>query len=287
MFDKITFSNILKNIQDTYSSQEEFANKSKVGRTYLSSYINQKKEIPPKETILKKLANASNGVTTYKELLYICDFLDFQEMLFYNVLTTTFNKRVHLLKDMEINSDIIRSIYLYFFDSGIDINKIINENKLTESQIKVLTNFVNDVLKDVKNNYTYISNIVDNAYNFEYQKKCRDVFVNLPIYILENKSLIDTKTSKLFEVENNDCDYFACKVLDPFIHYSLPNNKYLIVQKGSSFENKKYFIIKKNNEYLIKQLIENDNNYILVSTTNENDIAVKKSDITIIGKIII
>ena len=48
MFDRKKFAQILKQIKDTYNSQEEFSEKSKIGRTYLSQYMNMKLDKPPK-----------------------------------------------------------------------------------------------------------------------------------------------------------------------------------------------------------------------------------------------
>ena len=76
MFDKFKFAEIIKNIKGTYSSQEEFAKKSDIGRTYLSQYMNMKLKEPPKPKILQKLAENSNGITTYNELMNICGYLD-------------------------------------------------------------------------------------------------------------------------------------------------------------------------------------------------------------------
>lgn len=66
MFDRRKFAQILKQIKDTYNSQEEFSEKSKIGRTYLSQYMNMKLDKPPKPEILEKLANASNGLQFMK-----------------------------------------------------------------------------------------------------------------------------------------------------------------------------------------------------------------------------
>lgn len=74
MFDKDEFARIIRNIKETYNSQEEFSEKSGIGRTYLSQYMNAKLDKPPKPAILKKLANASNNITTYKELMKICGY---------------------------------------------------------------------------------------------------------------------------------------------------------------------------------------------------------------------
>lgn len=74
MFDKNKFAQIIRNIKDTYNSQEEFSKKSGIGRTYLSQYMNMKLKEPPKPKILQKLADASNNKTTYKELMEVCGY---------------------------------------------------------------------------------------------------------------------------------------------------------------------------------------------------------------------
>lgn len=76
MFDKNKFAQVLKNINETYNSQRDFSKKSEINRTYLSQYMNMKLDDPPKPKILEKLANASNGIITYNELMEICGYID-------------------------------------------------------------------------------------------------------------------------------------------------------------------------------------------------------------------
>lgn len=76
MFDKDEFAKIIKKIKETYNSQEEFSERSGIGRTYLSQYMNAKLDKPPKPLILQKLANASNNITTYKELMKVCGYFE-------------------------------------------------------------------------------------------------------------------------------------------------------------------------------------------------------------------
>lgn len=78
MFDKSKFANIIKNIKETYSSQEEFSKKTGIGRTSLSQYMNMQLDKPPKPDMLKKLAEASNGITSYYELMEICGYIDLE-----------------------------------------------------------------------------------------------------------------------------------------------------------------------------------------------------------------
>lgn len=75
MFDKNKFAQILKNINETYTSQRDFSKKSEINRTYLSQYMNMKLDEPPQPKTLIKLANASNGLTNYNELMKICGYI--------------------------------------------------------------------------------------------------------------------------------------------------------------------------------------------------------------------
>ena len=72
MFDKKTFSEILKRIYKSYINQRDFAEATGVNRGYLSQYMNEKLNNPPSPKILKGIADAANGITTYDELMYIC-----------------------------------------------------------------------------------------------------------------------------------------------------------------------------------------------------------------------
>ena len=75
MFDKIKFAKILGDINNTYDTMTEFAQKSGVNRTYLSQYINQKLDAPPTPKILIKIAENSHGIITYDNLMQICGYV--------------------------------------------------------------------------------------------------------------------------------------------------------------------------------------------------------------------
>lgn len=76
MFDIDKFSSILKNINSKYDTMSEFGKKANFDRTYISKYINKKLNNPPTPKILKKIADNSKGITTYKELMQVCGYLD-------------------------------------------------------------------------------------------------------------------------------------------------------------------------------------------------------------------
>lgn len=84
MFNKFLFSNILTKINNAYDSMTEFGEKANLDRSYISKYINQKLENPPSPEILKKISNASNGVTSYYELMEICGYIDLSSVFLLN-----------------------------------------------------------------------------------------------------------------------------------------------------------------------------------------------------------
>ena len=92
-FDKETFSNILNEIYNRYSNQRNFAKKANFNRTYISKYINKQLEVPPSAVLLRNLANASKGITTYQELMQVCGYLENDEI----IVTNTRNKLEKIL----------------------------------------------------------------------------------------------------------------------------------------------------------------------------------------------
>lgn len=111
MFDKNKFAKIIKNIKETYISQEEFSQKSEIGRTYLSQYMNMKLSEPPKPKILKKLADASNGITTYEELMIICGY---SSMNIEGIFDYSFKKYVNNFKELGLTDAQINDLYKLF-----------------------------------------------------------------------------------------------------------------------------------------------------------------------------
>lgn len=114
MFKKVEFSNKLKECQGTLSLNE-FAKLARVDAGYLSRIINGKKDNPPNPDILRKIANASNGITTYKELMILCGYIEITE----NENERKIHEILKILNGSNLNN--IAEIFL-------KINKII-ENK--------------------------------------------------------------------------------------------------------------------------------------------------------------
>lgn len=105
MFYKDKFSNILKQIKETYNSQEEFARSSGVGRTYISQYMNGNLDTPPKPKILEKIANSSKGITTYDELMQICGYTNYMVDSFFDGAIHQSNNKIPIVYDITFNKE--------------------------------------------------------------------------------------------------------------------------------------------------------------------------------------
>ena len=69
------FISILKQISLYYYSQNDFARACNLDAGYISKLLNGKRERPVPDT-LRQIAKASKGITTYKELMQVCGYLD-------------------------------------------------------------------------------------------------------------------------------------------------------------------------------------------------------------------
>jgi len=145
MFDKNRFAQVLKNINETYDSQRDFSKKSEINRTYLSQYMNMKLEEPPKPKILEKLANSSNGIISYDELMKICGYV-----------SSNYYKQIYELKD---NLEILERSYL-------DKLSTVKLSKEEESVYKDLVNIIS---------FSDFRNISKN----EFDKKLASYFDNM------------------------------------------------------------------------------------------------------------
>lgn len=171
MFNKENFSNILKEINSTYSSMTEFAEKASFDRTYISKYINMKLDNPPTPKILEKLANASNGITSYYELMKICDYID---------LTATFLlSKEH--KDTNFcywNKEDLKDMG---FDE-IDVNKLSylsNNNGSAKAISDILSKYPDALLEQFYNKCIGQTNLKkEEKKQFDYHKRLLDIIKN-------------------------------------------------------------------------------------------------------------
>lgn len=147
MFDKNKFAHVLKNINETYNSQRDFAKKSGINRTYLSQYMNMKLNEPPMPKILKKLAESSNSITTYEELMEICGYTN---NMFKNkiLMLEKYKKEIESLKLTNSEMEDFKNIVLYC-ESPDEFRSFLK--KLPSSKSILASNVYTDIMNDVTN----------------------------------------------------------------------------------------------------------------------------------------
>lgn len=211
MFDKNKFAQILKKINETYSSQRDFSKKSGINRTYLSQYINLKLDEPPKPKTLEKLANASNKIITYNELMKICGYIDDDYFLTLQHLKDEIDKTESHYLDMlvhyklsknekEIYNDLSNIIDVYQFTnhSNVEIDNELNSyfNNIDfisdESKQKIIgkiklfieycikTSGLRDDIATIKYNYKH-NKIRNNSHNLSLSKSYNTALKIIPI----------------------------------------------------------------------------------------------------------
>lgn len=158
MFNKEKFSEILLNIVNQYESISDFANTSKVGRSYLSKYINGKISSPPSPKVLNKIANYSKGLITYEELMIICGHINSTASIHninLDILKILNDEKTKIYKSLNKNDQKIFNSLIKDFNLSI----LNNENFDVNSHIDSIVNVSS------KNNILNAFNIYNDKFN--------------------------------------------------------------------------------------------------------------------------
>ena len=194
MFNKEKFSEILLNIVNQYESISDFANTSKVGRSYLSKYINGKISSPPSPKVLNKIARYSKNLITYEELMIICGHinntasihninldilkilndeksesyksLNKNEQKFFDSLIKDFNLSVINNKDFDVNSYIDSIVNITSKDNILNAFNIYKDKFNQYMQLVLSNTFYIPLLKYIKNFNNILSdeNVLEHIY---------------------------------------------------------------------------------------------------------------------------
>ena len=255
MFDKKKFAQILKNISNTYENQRDFAQKSEINRTYLSQYMNMKIEKPPKPEILARLANASNGITTYEELMTVCghikendidsyllsilglteqDLLEFNDKLMQIGLSKNEKEIFQSIIDKfgnitaHNNNNSMQNIMDYIKDEDSKTKlKIINAVELYMYYVKKIFEFTK--IKSKKNNLQNNNSSNDSAVVFVYGS----IPAGVPMECIED--IIDTEEIPV-DMLRGGKQYFGLKVKGNSMEPDYLDGDTLILEKADDCE---------------------------------------------------
>ena len=232
MFDKNKFAKIIRNIKESYESQEEFAKKSGIGRTYLSQYMNAKLDIPPKPKTLEKLADASHGITTYEELMIICGYIYQPVSAYIDFAPDELKKTLQFLVSYINNNNV--SIESLTEDKEFQAHT----SHLSNSDQKTLLNVINEIFMNSK--YETIKNKLLN-YSFD---ELGNPVVKIPMLGTVKAGydyMAQENWEGMIEVDKNiikdGSDYFALKIKGDSMSPVLIENDIVIIKKQEDFEN--------------------------------------------------
>lgn len=201
MFNQDEFANILNKINSTYSTMTDFGKKASFDRTYISKYINKKLKNPPTPKILEKVANASNGIVTYEELMTVCGYLDEDVEL----------NLVSKLKSLELSESELEKSITAFIENYITIpdNPSVDiynmEDSLVYYAYEVITKYyfklVNKELSTLTNNSNLL---IDKQNFFDRAEECawnemKTILQNLDKNKIISQLTIEEKVQKLTE----------------------------------------------------------------------------------------
>ena len=288
MFNKNKFAHILKNINETYNSQRDFAKKSGINRTYLSQYMNMKLNEPPMPKILKKLAESSNGITTYEELMEICGYTN---NMFKNkiLMLEKYKKEIESLKLTNSEMEDFKNIVLYC-ESPNEFRSFFK--KLPSSKSILASNLYTDIMNDVTN-----LSIIDLA------KESISMYSNLymcPVYgriaagqpnwaeeCIEGRIPIDPELMNIINPE--EC-YFL-KINGESMNKVIKNGAFALIRKTDWVENGEIAVVLVNGfDATLKKITKQGNLVILEPMSTDPSFTTqvydKNTEIKVIGKYI-
>lgn len=272
MFNQDKFAEILNKINSTYNSMTEFAEKASFDRTYISKYINKKLKNPPSPKILEKLANASNGVTTYYELMSICDYI-----------------RTHDLFSDEIHPSLVNAFKETFVEYGISSEDVDAIEKLSKSSDNdkdkkisyILSKYSDSVMEEVF--CTLEVNRQNLSNEIEFFRPIKKYINSLKLNYLENKQAFPLlgkvkagynylATENIIGYVNIDKkisdpeNYFALTVTGDSMQPILYEGDIIIVHRQNDIENGQVGIILiDNEEATVKKVIKHDDYIELIA----------------------
>lgn len=280
MFNQDLFSNILKKINDTYDTMSEFGKNASFDRTYISKYINKKLQNPPSPKILEKIAKASHGITTYRELMQVCGYLDD----FTNNKLSTFNSYRSKLENLGLTPSDINNLkeIIVHSNSENDLSNFLKQ--FSPSKAMSISNICSDMFNDIAN--LDILSFAQSTINQLQVDELGNLVKEIPIlgtvkagydYLAQENWIgtIDVDASLV----KDGSEYFALKVHGDSMSPVLVENDIVIVKKQDDFETGDIVVaIINGDEATIKKGKKTDNSILLQPLNNNYEPLIFTND---------
>lgn len=307
-FDKKIFSEILTKIKNTYGSINKMAEKTEITAAYLSKLIRLMYDNPPSPEILKKIADNSNGVISYAELMEVCGYLDAINLP--NLKADEFLKHIDEFKNLGLSDSQIDHIFVYFI--ALEPDEKDEENFsifLSTLDISVAQNII-DILKTMLQNTI---NIIKDRSSFydDLLKRCEELKDNIsisqkiqyymcPVYgriaagqpnwaeeCIEGRIPIDPELMNIINPE--EC-YFL-KINGESMNKVIKNGAFALIRKTDWVENGEIAVVLVNGfDATLKKITKQGNLVILEPMSTDPSFTTqvydKNTEIKVVGKYI-
>lgn len=313
MFNQEEFSKILTKINCSYDTMTDFAKKASFDRTYISKYINKKLKNPPTPKILEKIANASNGITTYTELMIICGYIEKNSSFGknFNKINDFQNKFKEMYKGLNLSSiegkyfnDYMKKFLEMTFEQHIDQKQALeNIERELKNNIKDIQSCTK-IIKAIKININSLI-LESNLYELDSMllNKSKDLtpkYYMCPVYgrisagqpnwaeeCIEGRIPIDPDLMNIAEPE--EC--FFLRVNGESMNKEIKNGAYALIRKTDVVENGDIAVVLVNGyDATLKKFTKNGDVVVLEPMSNDpsfqTQIYTKETPIKIIGKYI-
>ncbi len=274
MFEKEKFSIILKKIADQYGNISLLANNiEKCSRSYLSKYINMRFPSPPTPKVLEKLAEASNGVTTYDELMQICGYLDSntssREIIAHNICKD-YEKEINSLHIPNINNEYIFEI-------------LIKQNENDAPVLKQLSNYI-EANYGINNKTKALFTILEKI-----DKNIKDIVImggnkGIPLYSVSNNTMIKIG---FFPFEYTTDEYIAVKAPNDKMLPLLDQGDIAVIELQNKIIDGQTYLLQIDNSYYDIAKIFSEANTCKLYYMNSKFEELELSRIKIIGEVVL
>lgn len=139
-YNKEKFLNILNKLKESFGSQNKMAEALGISSSYITKIYDKNTKKPPAPEYLKRIADNSKGITTYRELMIICGYITFESEDKKNIELNLINKTKELQQKQK-KSNLSNDEKLIINDYLMKVIKQIKEKDSDnpESIIKILT----------------------------------------------------------------------------------------------------------------------------------------------------
>lgn len=321
-FDKEKFSEILVMIKDSYGSINKMAEKMNVTAAYLSKLINLKYDNSPSPEILKKIAENSNNLINYEDLMTICGYFDYPNISLL-LKKAGYNPSEYSEKDKKHFASVLSSfrnllVHNDFSRNEFSLEKFLDnfaspeyDNAKTEELLYI---YVVDLLSNflAVNDTKLILDYFNKRFNpsEEYYKKfeatlytaknSNSQFYMCPVYgqisagqpnwaneCIEGRIPIDPV---LFNIADPE-EHFFLRINGESMNKVVRNNAYALIHKQDVVENGEIAVVLVNGyDATLKKFTKNNNVVVLEPMSDDDSFQTQiyddKTEIKILGKYI-